>query len=114
MQASSNEARGLLRKWQEENRIIQCRMADGRGSLCGIVGRIENLDEESVLIDARSIYPRGKFIGLTIYFQGAKFSFRGLRERHRQKIWKHSGKLSIRFSSSNSPWAVILVCFVTK
>ena len=80
MQASSNEARGLLRKWKEENRIIQCRMADGKGSLCGIVGRIENLNEESVLIDARSIYPRGKFIGLTIYLHGARFSFQDSRE----------------------------------
>lgn len=80
MQASSNEARGLLRKWQGEKRIIQCRMADGKGSLCGIVGRIENLNEESVLIDARSIYPRGKFIGLTICFQGARFSFQDSRE----------------------------------
>ncbi len=80
MLTSSNEARGLLRKWQEEKRIIQCSMADGKGSFCGIVGRIENLDEESLLIDARSIYPRGKFIGLTINFHGARFSFQDSRE----------------------------------
>ena len=80
MVTSSNEARGLLRKWQEEKRIIQCSMADGKGSFCGIVGRIENLDEESVLIDARSIYPRGKFIGLAIHFHGARFSFQDSRE----------------------------------
>jgi hypothetical protein len=86
MLTSSNEARGLLRKWQEEKRIIQCSMADGKGSSCGIVGRIENLDEKSVLIDARSIYPRGKFIGVTIYFHGARFSFQDSREASEEDI----------------------------
>jgi hypothetical protein len=80
VEASFNEAFALLRKWQEEKRIIQCNLSDGKDAVCGIIGRIENLDEESLLISAKSMYPRGKFISLTINFHGARFRFEDWRD----------------------------------
>ena len=89
MEASSNEAFELLRKWKDEKRIIQCGLFDGSGCNCGIIGRIDRVDEESVDISAKSMYPRGKFISLTINLHGARFRFEDWRDappRHTEAL----------------------------
>jgi EAL domain-containing protein (putative c-di-GMP-specific phosphodiesterase class I) len=80
VEASSNEAFELLRKWSDEKRIIQCGLFDGAGCNCGIIGRIDEIVEESVLISAKSMYPRGKFISLAVNLHGARFRFEDWRD----------------------------------
>ena len=80
MEATPSEAYELLRKWQDEKRIIQCGLFEEMGSSCGIIGRIEKLDEESVHISAKSLYPRGHFYNLVVNFHGARFTFEDWRD----------------------------------
>ena len=80
MQISAEDAISVLRKWKEERRILQCIFADSRdedtASSCACLGRIEELDDDSVRIDARRMQipgARGDLIGCFIRFHGAEF-----------------------------------------
>jgi hypothetical protein len=53
MKTPKEMALSLLRKWQEEERLVQGSITFQK-TRCGVIGRIEQLDGEQVRIDASS------------------------------------------------------------
>jgi hypothetical protein len=65
------EALSLLRKWQEERRIIQASLTLSEKTSCSVVGRIEHLDSDSVRIDLRSKFHVGVYTGISVDLMAA-------------------------------------------
>jgi hypothetical protein len=85
METSLYDAVSIMRKWQQEKRVVQCSIydlpADAEKASFTIFGRIEHLDETNLRIDARTIFERlGQYIACTIVLSGARFHFGGYRD----------------------------------
>lgn len=52
MNISPEEALSLLRKWREENRLIQCTLVSSKTTSASVVGRITELEIDSVRVTA--------------------------------------------------------------
>ena len=75
MNISYQEAIDLLRKWQQQKCILQVGLLDSVGNNAAAYGCIEELNSDSVRIDARSIAKKARNIGLVIALKDAQFSF---------------------------------------
>jgi hypothetical protein len=68
METTQEMALSLLRKWQEEERLVLASITFGK-TRCMVLGRIEQLDDEQILIDGSSTEePFGKHRGLILRF----------------------------------------------
>jgi hypothetical protein len=76
-----HESFELLHKWQEERRLIQGGIfqADD-GATLGFLGRIERLDNHSLTVDARNLFPLGDRCGLQLPLEGADYSYSDWRD----------------------------------
>jgi hypothetical protein len=78
---SLQEAISLLRKWQEERRMIQCALFAPNGTSCSLIGRIEHVEPDTIRIDATSRDKLGRFIGMSLRASKALgFSFEDWRD----------------------------------
>jgi hypothetical protein len=64
MTITIEEALSLLRKWQDENRLIQCSLVSSETLMCGLVGRLVSVDNSECRIDASSLTASGKVAGM--------------------------------------------------
>jgi hypothetical protein len=64
MNISIEDTLSLLRKWQDERRLIQCGLVYSFEISCTVVGRIEEVEVGSIRINARSLRTDGKFDSL--------------------------------------------------
>jgi hypothetical protein len=80
METSQEDALSLLRKWQEEKRLVQAHLSSGGNSGSMILGRIEQIDAEWIKIDGQSRDRLGRQYGLTIALDEViRFSFEDKR-----------------------------------
>jgi hypothetical protein len=76
MNITQEQALDLLKKWQVERRLIQGGIFQSDdGTTSGFFGRIERLDNHSLTIDARSLFPLGDRCGLQLPLE-ADYSYR--------------------------------------
>ena len=71
----------MLRKWQQERRIIQAALVFSETTNCCIVGRIKHVDSRSLKIDASSLQAGGHVQGLSLnIFDAIALSFEDWRD----------------------------------
>jgi hypothetical protein len=81
MKISPQDAVSLLRKWQQERRMIQASLIFSATTNCCAIGRLEHVDAQPVRIDARSIDRIGHHRGLLLDLSEAKgFNFHDSRD----------------------------------
>jgi hypothetical protein len=66
MTISTEDALSLLHKWQEERRLIQSSLIYSEYISANVIGRIEEIKENSVRINARSLRAKGAFEGILL------------------------------------------------
>jgi hypothetical protein len=75
MEISQQQTIDVLREWQRKKWIIQGGMIDSLDNNAAIFGCIEESDDHSVRIDARTFAQKAKNIGIIIRLNNAAFSF---------------------------------------
>jgi hypothetical protein len=86
MLASEREFASLVRKWQEEQTVLQVLMrhmrdGDEPKTRISIFGRVAQFDSNTLSIDARTIFARlGSHIECVIHLAGAQLNFADQRE----------------------------------
>jgi hypothetical protein len=75
MDISRESAIDTLAEWRQRKKIIQGGMVDSLHNNASIYGCIEELNHHSLRIDARSIAPSAKNLGIVIGLNEASFSF---------------------------------------
>jgi len=80
MNISAEDAKSLLRKWQEERRIIQVGLISSLTTGGHLIGRIERIDD-TLRIDATSLNKTGYSFALILDFSDAQeFRFEDWRD----------------------------------
>jgi hypothetical protein len=75
MEIAREYAIDVLAEWRRRKKIIQGGMMDSLQNNAAIFGCIEELNPDSVRIDARSIAPNAKNFGVVLRLNDASFSF---------------------------------------
>jgi hypothetical protein len=78
MQIARTDFVAVIRKWQEERRLIHCKYYDVNDEITGsVIGRIEEVGGSKVRVDARSMHHRGELTGVELDFAAASLAVFG-------------------------------------
>jgi hypothetical protein len=79
METTQDMAVSLLRKWQEDGRVVQAAVSFGR-TRCTVLGRIERINGDEIWIDGSSEDEHGEKYGLILRFADvSRISFEDAR-----------------------------------